>query len=232
VLPLIVVAASDDSAQGAPPGHRSLRDQLVEELRHRYDRDCGVSCRRSGVPASPGGSARSWCVLRRSLIRAAALHGQEIVVVGGGNSAGQAAVHLARHAARVTMVFRRDALTATMSDYLVRAIAGTSNIKLRTSSEVIDGGGAGHLEWVTVRHGVDYETLPATALTDWLLADIQRDPRGYLLTGTDAADSRWPLSRPPMFLETSVPGQLRRGRRRPQLHEASRDFRRCRRRRH
>jgi thioredoxin reductase (NADPH) len=62
---------------------------------------------------------------------------------------------------------------------------------------------------------VDYETLPATALfvmigaqpwTDWLLADVRRDPRGYLLTGTDAADSRWPLSRPPMFLETSVPG--------------------------
>jgi thioredoxin reductase (NADPH) len=62
------------------------------------------------------------------------------------------------------MVFRRDALTATMSDYLVRAIAATSNIRLRTSSEVIDGGGAGHLEWVTVRHGVDYETPPATAL--------------------------------------------------------------------
>ena len=107
----------------------------------------GVRWRRLGVPALEHlvgagvfyGAAGS---------EAAALSGSELLVVGGGNSAGQAAVHLAKWAARVTMVVRRSSLTSTMSDYLIREIASTPNIAVISGHEVIDGGGSGHLEWV------------------------------------------------------------------------------------
>jgi thioredoxin reductase (NADPH) len=174
----------------------------------------GVSWRRLGVPSLEAllgagvfyGAAAS---------EAAALHDQDVIVVGGGNSAGQAAAHLAKHAARVLLVVRRDGLAATMSDYLVQEIAGTPNIRLRTGSQVVDGGGAGHLEWVTIETGARRESAPATALfvmigaeprTDWLPDTVQRDSSGYLLVGNDVIGQGWPLSRPPMFLETSVPG--------------------------
>lgn len=174
----------------------------------------GVSWRRLAVPSLEAllgagvfyGAAAS---------EAAALHGQDVVVVGGGNSAGQAAVHLAKHAARVTMIVRRDALAATMSDYLVQEITGTPNIRLRTTSHVVNGGGAGHLEWITIQTGEHQETIATAALfvmigaqprTEWLADLVQRDPSGYLLTGSDVTKPDWPLQRPPMYLETSVPG--------------------------
>ena len=136
-------------------------------------------------------------------------------MVGGGNSAGQAAVHLAKHSARVVIVVRRDGLAATMSDYLVQEIAGTPNISVRTGSQVVDGGGAGRLEWVTIESGARRETLSTAALfvmigaeprTDWLPDTVLRDPSGYLLTGSDVTGPGWPLTRQPMFLETSLPG--------------------------
>ena len=174
----------------------------------------GVRWRRLGVPSLEAllgagvfyGAAAS---------EAADLHDQDVIVVGGGNSAGQAAVHLARHAARVTIVVRRDGLAATMSDYLVQEIAGTPNISLRTKSQVVGGGGEGRLEWVTVESGARRETVPAAALfvmigaeprTDLLAGTVQRDPSGYLLAGSDVTGPDWPLPRQPMFLETSVPG--------------------------
>ena len=146
---------------------------------------------------------------------AAALRGRDVVVIGGGNSAGQAAVHLAKHAAHVTIVVRRDALTTTMSDYLIQEIASTANITVRTNSEVVDGGGSSRLEWVSVASPTGVTDLLVAAVfvmigaeprTDWLPAAIQRDPRGYLLTGNDVTLDGWPLSRAPMFLETSLPG--------------------------
>jgi thioredoxin reductase (NADPH) len=174
----------------------------------------GVSWRRLGVPALESlvgagvfyGAAGS---------EAAALHGQEVLVVGGGNSAGQAAVHLAKHAAHVAIVVRRDGLAASMSDYLVQEIANTSNISVRARSRVVDGGGAGRLERITVEGPDGRETLPAAAVfvmigaepeTAWLPDALQRDPKGYLLTGSDVDATRWPLDRAPMFLETSLPG--------------------------
>ena len=104
-----------------------------------------------------------------------------------------------------------------MSDYLIREIDSTPNIAVVTDHEVIDGGGSGHLEWVTVaeRGSSRRTTMPAAALfvmigaeppTQWLSGTLERDDHGYLLTGADIPDHRWSLSRPPLYLETSMPG--------------------------
>jgi thioredoxin reductase (NADPH) len=148
---------------------------------------------------------------------AAALSGAAVLVVGGGNSAGQAAVHLAKWAAQVTIVVRRSSLTSTMSDYLIREIGSTPNIAVITDHEVIDGGGSGRLEWLTLAdRGFDQRrTVPAAALfvmigaeppTQWLSGALARDDHGYLLTDTDIPGDRWSLSRPPLYQETSMPG--------------------------
>jgi thioredoxin reductase (NADPH) len=176
----------------------------------------GVAWRRLGVPALEAlvgagvfyGAAGS---------EAAALVGMDVLVVGGGNSAGQAAVHLAKWAAQVTIVIRRASLASTMSDYLIREVASTPNIRITSESEVIDGGGSGHLQWVALRARStgSRTTVPAAALfvmigaeppTEWLSGTVERDDRGYLLTGADVPAGRWSMSRPPLYLETSMPG--------------------------
>jgi thioredoxin reductase (NADPH) len=150
-----------------------------------------------------------------------AVQGRDVVVVGGGNSAGQAAVHLARYARSVTILVRGSGLAATMSNYLITEITSNPAISVRVRTEILDGGGSGGLETLTL---IDHTTgrrasVPATALfvligaephTGWLAGTVARDPQGYLLTGqhaatTDAAPA-WPLERPPMLLETSIPG--------------------------
>ena len=151
---------------------------------------------------------------------------QDVVVVGGGNSAGQAAVHLARYARSVTMLVRGAGLAATMSKYLITEIASNPVISVRVRTEIVDGGGSGGLETLTVADRVTGRraTLPATALfvligaephTDWLAGMVARDTQGYLLTGQLAAaenlDPAWPVERPPMLLETSVPGVFAAG---------------------
>jgi thioredoxin reductase (NADPH) len=153
-------------------------------------------------------------------------------VVGGANSAGQAAVHLARYAARVVMLVRGASLGEAMSDYLVREIQAAPNIVVRYSTEAVDGHGDGHLTALTLKDRTTgaTETAPATALfiligaephTDWLPETIRRDRWGFVLTGSDLLqDGRppagWPLDRPPMPLETSLPdvfavGDVRHG---------------------
>jgi thioredoxin reductase (NADPH) len=176
----------------------------------------GVAWRRLGVPSIEGlvgagvfyGAAGS---------EAAALPGKQVLVIGGGNSAGQAAVHLAKWAAQVTIVVRHASLTATMSDYLIREIGSTANITVVGDSEVVEGGGSGHLEWVTLRarRSGTLTTVPTAALfvmigaepsTDWLSGTLERDGHGYLRTGTQIPAHRWNLARPPLYLETSMPG--------------------------
>ena len=143
-----------------------------------------------------------------SVADAQALRGEVAYVVGGGNSAGQAAMHLSRYAARVVMVVRRDSLDETMSSYLRDAIAAAPNIEVATSSEVVNGGGLAALEWLTVRHHDSGEehTVDAAALflligarprTDWLPDTVARDERGYVLTGPQAADEGPRARRPP-----------------------------------
>jgi thioredoxin reductase (NADPH) len=158
---------------------------------------------------------------------AKAMEGQRVVIVGAGNSAGQAALHLARHAASVTMLARGGALADSLSDYLVRQIKEAPNIEVRLHTEVVDGHGGERLEGLTLRDNREgrLEELPAAALfvligadphTEWLAGTVERDQRGYVLTGHDLLlDGRtrpgWPRARPPLLLETSLPGVFAAG---------------------
>jgi len=156
-----------------------------------------------------------------------AMQGCDVFIVGAGNSAGQAAIHLAGHAASVTMLVRGDALATTMSDYLVQKIEATPNISVRLRTEAAGGLGSGRLEQLSLRDNRSGagQTVPAAALfvligadprTQWLRETIACDRRGYVLTGRDLAHAgpppaRWPLERPPLFLETSLPGVFAAG---------------------
>ncbi|MCD4536234.1 FAD-dependent oxidoreductase [Nocardioides sp. cx-169] len=145
------------------------------------------------------------------------MEGGRAVVVGGGNSAGQAAIHLARFAESVTILVRRPDLTSTMSQYLIGEIAYNPRITVQPSSEVTDGGGEGHLEWIDVRdtttgqvarqatHGL-FLLLGADPHCDWLPPEVARDHRGFVLTGRDIPTERWPGELPPANLATTVPG--------------------------
>jgi thioredoxin reductase (NADPH) len=186
----------------------------------------GVAWRRLGVPSLEA-LAGSGVFYGAAGSEAAATKGKHVFVVGGGNSAGQAAIHLAEHAASVTMLVRGRALEATMSDYLVTKIQAIPNITVRLDAEVVDGHGDGHLETLTVRHARRdvTETVAAAALfvligaeprTAWLQGAIACDQQGYVVTGHDLLQGEpgpdpWPVSRPPLFLETSMPGVFAAG---------------------
>jgi thioredoxin reductase (NADPH) len=149
---------------------------------------------------------------------APAMAGREVFVVGGANSAGQAALHLADYARRVTLVVRRDSLAAGMSHYLVQQVEAAANIEVRLETEVVGGKGGGWLEELDLRDRGDesVETVDAGALflmigarpyTDWLPAPVLRDDGGFVRTGGAlVGTSAWPLERPPLPLETSMPG--------------------------
>ena len=147
------------------------------------------------------------------------LAGREVFVVGGGNSAGQAALHLARYARHVTILIRSRSLAAGMSYYLVQAVAAAPTA--RTTTEVVGGGGGAHLERLVLRDtatgAVDtvaadalFVLIGARPLTEWLPNELARDRTGFLLTGADIAGG-WPLPRPPFPMETSVPRILAAG---------------------
>jgi thioredoxin reductase (NADPH) len=177
----------------------------------------GVTWRRLGVPGVEK-FLGSGVFYGAAGSEADALRGEHVCVVGGGNSAGQAAVHLAKQAASVSLLIRGGSLSSSMSDYLINELEATERIHIRPHTEVVDGGGDGQLERLVLRdrRAGTTETLSTTALfimigadprSDWLAPFLARDPAGYLLTGTDvAALSIWPLERPPLYLETSVPG--------------------------
>jgi thioredoxin reductase (NADPH) len=152
--------------------------------------------------------------------RAAAHREQDVVIVGGANSAGQAAVHLAAYARSVTMVIRAASLEAGMSSYLVERILGTPNIVVLCGTRVVAASGAPRLESVTVA-GADGRERDLTAQAMYVLVGgepltagvegwLRRDATGYLMTGSDlqrdAGGDWWPLSRPPLPLESSQPG--------------------------
>lgn len=145
------------------------------------------------------------------------VRGLDVAVVGGGNSAGQAVVHLAKFARSVTLIVRGDALGRTMSDYLVQQIRSTPNIQLKLGAEVVGGDGGDRLDTLQVRDRASaaVETLPVRILfvligalphTDWLDGVVQRDAKGFIPTGPRVDPARWPLDRQPMSFETSVPG--------------------------
>src|SRR5215471_7423306 len=147
--------------------------------------------------------------------------GDEVIVVGGGNSAGQAAVFLAQAARYVHLLVRSSSLSASMSRYLIRRIEETPTIQIKTRTEIVALEGSGHLERVRWRDGTGAVTshdikhvflmTGAEANTGWLNGRVTLDAKGFIKTGwdltqEDLAAARWPLDRSPYLLETSLPG--------------------------
>ncbi len=153
---------------------------------------------------------------------AAACKDEDVYVVGGANSAGQAAMYFSRYARKVTMLVRGDSLAKSMSQYLIDQIGETDNIEVWTHSSVIETKGDTSLETIVVKNSVtgEIQTLPTQSLfifigaaphTDWLEGQVARDERGFILTGPDLSRELgrmkgWPLERAPFLLETNIPG--------------------------
>ncbi len=148
--------------------------------------------------------------------------GQDVYLVGGANSAGQAAMYFSRYARSVTLLVRGPSLVESMSQYLIDQIAATPAVKVSTSTRVVEVKGAANLETITITNTETFETqeLPTTALfvfigatpqTEWLAGLVERDEHGYILSGLDLLydghrPAGWTLDRDPFPLETSVPG--------------------------
>jgi len=181
----------------------------------------GVSYRRLGAPGLDDLTGRG-VYYGSALTEAAACAGQDVYVVGGANSAGQAAVYLSRFAKSVTLLVRGPSLEKSMSYYLIRQIADIPNIEVRTCTEVIGASGEDHLEHLTLRSTANGTTeivdaqllflfIGAAPLTDWLDDTVVRDGRGFVVAGPDLSvggerPRGWELDRMPYHLETSVPG--------------------------
>jgi len=172
--------------------------------------------RGAGVYYGAGASEAALCVDHR------------VVVVGGGNSAAQATMHMAKYSPHVTLVVRGDSLKQSVSAYLVDRISTAKNVEVLVGSEVIALEGESILEAIVVRNSKMGETrriethwlfvcIGGVPRTDWAIeAGVQRDEAGYLVTGPDLLDNgrspySWPLDRPPYYLETNVPGLFAAG---------------------
>jgi thioredoxin reductase (NADPH) len=183
----------------------------------------GVSYRQLGAPGLDDMTGRG-VYYGSTLTEAAACTGQDIYIVGGANSAGQAAVYLAKHAKSVTILVRGASLERSMSYYLIQQLREIGNISVRTCTEVIAAEGSDHLERLTLRDTSTGATeivgaqwlflfIGAAPLTDWLDGVVDRDERGFVVAGPDLSASidgdrppGWELDRAPYHLETSVPG--------------------------
>jgi thioredoxin reductase (NADPH) len=177
----------------------------------------GVSYRRLEAPGLEPLAGRS-VFYGASISEAAALAGRDVFVVGGGNSAGQAALHLARHARSVTLLVRGESLAASMSRYLRDQLDAAENVSLRTRTTVAGARGDALLQALELRDEStgESETVAADALfvligaephTAYLPPEVDRDPRGFLITGGELlAGGHWGLDRAPLMLETGLPG--------------------------
>ncbi|WP_165965771.1 NAD(P)/FAD-dependent oxidoreductase, partial [Pseudonocardia dioxanivorans] len=181
----------------------------------------GVSYRELAAPGLADLAGRG-VYYGSALSQASSCTGDDVYIVGGANSAGQAAVYFARHAKSVTLLVRGPSLEASMSHYLIEQIAGIPEITVRTCTEVVRAEGDGHLERLRLRDRntgaeevVDapwlFVFIGAAPRTEWLDGLVARDPAGFVLAGPDlmtggARPPGWPLDRDPYLLETSQPG--------------------------
>jgi thioredoxin reductase (NADPH) len=186
----------------------------------------GIAYRRLDVPGADALTGRG-LFYGSAVTEASACAGDDIFIVGGANSAGQAAVFLSRHARRVTLLVRADRLEKSMSYYLIRQINEIPNIDVKLTAEVGALHGDDHLETITICNRITgrQETVPASYLfvfigaaprTEWLEGVIERDGRGFVVTGPDLRSERprprgWTLDRDPYFLEASAPGVFAAG---------------------
>jgi thioredoxin reductase (NADPH) len=155
-----------------------------------------------------------------AMTEAQACKDENVFIIGGANSAGQAAMYFSKYAKKVTMLVRADSLKNSMSKYLIDQIAGTSNIEVKTGCQVVEALGESRLSCLRICGPDQEETVPASGLfifigaapnTDWLPDTIMRDANGFLLSGSDLKvdgkmPKNWNQPREPYLLETSVPG--------------------------
>lgn len=181
----------------------------------------GVSYRKLGVPGMERLQGAG-IYYGAAMTEAASCKDEDVYIVGGANSAGQAAMFFSKYARRVIMLVRGASLTASMSQYLIEQIRQTANIHVEYNSQVTEAFGTDHLEAISVLCSTSGETqkVPAASLfifigaapgTEWLDGVIQRNDKGFILTGPDLMmDGKlprgWPLERQPWLLEASVPG--------------------------
>jgi len=179
----------------------------------------GAAYRRLGIPALEDLQGRG-VFYGAAASEAPAMRGRNVFVAGGGNSAGQAALHLAKWANQVTLLVRAPSLVASMSDYLIRQIGAAPNIDVRYRVQVAGGTSTrgGNLQSLVLEDTASgaRQTVPADALfvligaqprTEWLGQAVARDRWGFIRTGLDlSAGTHWPAARPPLPLETSLPG--------------------------
>ena len=184
----------------------------------------GVSYRRLDAEGAERLTGRGIWYGTASTGDAALLDGQEAFVVGGANSAGQAALHLAR-ATKVTILYRGESLRKSMSQYLVDRIEESPRITVRLNAAVTEAHGDESLQEITLDEAGQATTIPATALfvfvgaephTEWIGDSIARSDRGFVLTGSQvlsapAGCAKWPLEREPLPLETNLPGVFAAG---------------------
>ena len=181
----------------------------------------GVSYRRLGVPEVDD-LVGAGVFYGAAASEAQSMSGLDVFVLGGGNSAGQIATHLAGVGARVTLLIRRETLGPPMADYLIQEVEATPGVTVRAHTEVVGAGSSRQLEHLVLRNvatGAE-ETVKADALfvfigarphSEWLEGSIALDDHGFVLTGRDVPSEAWPLDRPPAFLETSMPGVFAAG---------------------
>jgi thioredoxin reductase (NADPH) len=151
-----------------------------------------------------------------ALTEAQACKDQTVVVIGGANSAGQAAVYFSKYAGRVIILVRADSLAKSMSHYLIEQIAALDNVEVRTGWQAVGAEGDGHVSALRMAGPDGAETteevdavfvfIGALPRTEWLEGVVGRDARGFILAGADAKAAGWPLGRDPYPLETTVPG--------------------------
>ncbi|MBV9337770.1 MAG: FAD-dependent oxidoreductase [Solirubrobacterales bacterium] len=177
----------------------------------------GVSYRQLDCPGFPELTGQG-IYYGAALTEAKSCEDQHVVVIGGANSAGQAAVYFSKYASRVTLLVRGDSLARSMSQYLIEQIEALGNVEVRTRAEAVGALGDGRLRALRIRGHDGAETVEdvdacfvfigAVPRTDWLAGVVARDERGFILAGLDAKHDGWPLQRDPFPLETSVPGVL------------------------
>jgi thioredoxin reductase (NADPH) len=186
----------------------------------------GVAYRRLAVPGIDAFTGAG-VYYGAAATEAQSCQGEDVYIVGGANSAGQAAVFFARTARQVTIMVRGPSLERSMSHYLIQQIADLPNVRVRTCSEVVGASGSDHLERLRIADrsaGTEEEVetswlfvfIGAAPCTDWLGKEVRRDENGFVLTGPDLVidgqvPADWPLERHPYFLETSVPGVFAAG---------------------
>jgi thioredoxin reductase (NADPH) len=185
----------------------------------------GATYRRLGIPALEDLQGRG-VFYGAAVSEAPAMRGRSVFVAGGGNSAGQTALHMAKWASHVTILVRATSLAGSMSDYLIREIGAAPNVDVCYQVQVAGGNGAGYLQSLVLQDTDTgaRRTVPADALfvligsrprTQWLAGTVARDQRGFILTGPDlpagTGGRRWHPARRPLPLETSLPGVFAAG---------------------